>query len=75
MDRDLERLNRLLDDVAAERDVAERAALCATDVELALRAAFLKSACCPASPLRPDCLEPGGRTVARKRRPGGTSTT
>ena len=37
MGNDLERLNRLLDDLAAERDVAERAALSATDVELAER--------------------------------------
>jgi hypothetical protein len=78
MDYDLERLNRLRDDLAAERDVAERTALSATDVELAQRAAFLKSACCPASPLQPDCLEPG-RTAARTchpgtRRPEGTST-
>ena len=40
---DLERLNRLLDDLAAERDVAERAALSAADVELAETAAFLKA--------------------------------
>jgi hypothetical protein len=44
MDNDLERLNRLLDDLAAERDVAERAALSAADVELAETAAFLKAA-------------------------------
>jgi hypothetical protein len=43
MGHDLERLNRLLDDLAAERDVAERAALCAADVELAQTAAFLKA--------------------------------
>jgi hypothetical protein len=43
MGNDLERLNRLLDDLAAERDVAERAALSATDVELAETAAFLKA--------------------------------
>jgi hypothetical protein len=42
MGKDLERLNRLLDDLAAERDVAERAALSAADVELAETAAFLK---------------------------------
>ena len=41
MRHDLERLNRLLDDLAAERDVAERAALSAADVELAETAAFL----------------------------------
>jgi hypothetical protein len=74
MDHDLERLNRLLDDLAAAGGVAERAALCTADVELAQRAAFLKSACCTASPLQPDCLEPGGRTAARTRRPEGTST-
>jgi hypothetical protein len=44
MGNDLERLNRLLDDLAAERDVAERAALSAADVELAETAAFLKAA-------------------------------
>ena len=43
MGNDLERLNRLLDDLAAERDVAERAALSAADVELAETAAFLKA--------------------------------
>ena len=41
MGNDLERLNRLLDDLAAERDPAERAALSARDVELAETAAFL----------------------------------
>jgi hypothetical protein len=39
----LERLNRLLDDLAAERDPAERAALSAAEVELAETAAFLKT--------------------------------
>ena len=43
MGNDLERLNRLLDDLAAERDVTERAALSAADVELAETAAFLKA--------------------------------
>jgi hypothetical protein len=43
MGSDLERLNRLLDDLAAERDVAERAALSAADVALAETAAFLKA--------------------------------
>jgi hypothetical protein len=43
MGNDLERLNRLLDDLAAERDVAERTALSAADVELAETAAFLKA--------------------------------
>jgi len=43
MGNDLERLNRLLDDLAAERDVAERAVLSAADVELAEAAAFLKA--------------------------------
>jgi hypothetical protein len=43
MGTDLERLNRLLDDLAAERDVVERAALSAADVELAETAAFLKA--------------------------------
>ena len=43
MGNDLERLNRLLDDLAAERDVAERATLSAADVELAEAAAFLKA--------------------------------
>ena len=43
MGKDLERLNRLLDDLAAERDVAGRAALSAADVELAETAAFLKA--------------------------------
>jgi hypothetical protein len=43
MGHDLERLSRLLDDLAAERDVAERAALSAAEVELAETAAFLKA--------------------------------
>ena len=43
MGNHLERLNRLLDDLAAERDVAERAVLSAADVELAETAAFLKA--------------------------------
>lgn len=41
---DLERLNRLLDDLAAERNPADRAALTADEVELAEMAAFLKAA-------------------------------
>jgi hypothetical protein len=41
MGNDLERLNRWLDDLAAERDVAERAALSAADMVLAEMAAFL----------------------------------
>lgn len=41
---DLERLNRLLDDLAAERNPADRAALTAGEVELAEMAAFLKAA-------------------------------
>jgi hypothetical protein len=40
---DRERLNRLLDDLAAEHDVAGRGALCAADVALAQTAAFLKA--------------------------------
>ena len=44
MDDDVERLNRLLDDLAAERDPRERAELSAADVELAQTAAFLKAA-------------------------------
>jgi Rieske Fe-S protein len=44
MDDDLERLNRLLDDLAAERDPRDRAELSAADVELAQTAAFLKAA-------------------------------
>jgi hypothetical protein len=43
MGNDPERLNRLLDDLAAERDVAERATLSAVDVELAETAAFFKA--------------------------------
>jgi hypothetical protein len=39
----LERLNRLLDDLAAERDPARRTALSAADMELAEMAAFLKA--------------------------------
>ena len=42
MDEDTERLNRVLDDLAAERDPRERAELSAADVELAQTAAFLK---------------------------------
>lgn len=41
---DLERLNRLLDDLAAERNPADRAVLTADEVELAETAAFLKAA-------------------------------
>jgi hypothetical protein len=44
MDDDPERLNRLLDDLAAERDPRDRAELSAADVELAQTAAFLKTA-------------------------------
>jgi hypothetical protein len=44
MDEDPERLNRLLDALAAERDPRERAELSATEVELAQTAAFLKAA-------------------------------
>ncbi len=44
MGNDLERLNQLLDDLAAERDPAARAALSAAEVELAETAAFLKAA-------------------------------
>ena len=44
MDEDPERLNRLLDDLAAERDPRDRAELSAADVELAQTAAFLKAA-------------------------------
>ena len=51
MSHDLERLNRVLDDLAAERDVAERAALSTAEVELAAMAAFLKAA--DAARLRP----------------------
>jgi hypothetical protein len=51
MGHDLERLSRVLDDLAAERAVAERAALSAAEVELAAMAAFLKAA--DAARLRP----------------------
>ncbi len=44
MGDDLERLNRLLDDLAQERDPRDRAALSAEDVELAETAALLKAA-------------------------------
>ena len=44
MDDDAERLNRLLDDLAAERDPRDRAGFSAGDVELAQTAAFLKAA-------------------------------
>jgi Rieske Fe-S protein len=44
MDDDPERLNRLLDDLAAERDPRDRAELSAADVKLAQTAAFLKAA-------------------------------
>lgn len=44
MDDETERLNRLLDDLAAERDPRERAELSAAEVELAQTAAFLKAA-------------------------------
>src|SRR5207302_3808198 len=44
MDDETERLNRLLDDLAAERDPRDRADLSAGDVELAQTAAFLKAA-------------------------------
>jgi len=43
MDDDPERLNRLLDDLAEERDPRDRAELSAADVELAQTAAFLKA--------------------------------
>ena len=44
MGDDLERLNRLLDDLAQERDPGDRAALSAEEVELAETAALLKAA-------------------------------
>jgi cytochrome b6-f complex iron-sulfur subunit len=44
MDDDPERLNRLLDDLAAERDPRDRAELSAANVDLAQTAAFLKAA-------------------------------
>ena len=44
MDDDPQRLNRLLDDLAAERDPRDRAELSATEVELAQTAALLKAA-------------------------------
>src|SRR2546423_14674948 len=44
MDDDPERLNRLLDDLAAERDPRDRVELSAADVELAQTAAFLRAA-------------------------------
>lgn len=43
MSDDLERLNRLLDDLAQERDPADRATLSADEAELAEMAAFLKA--------------------------------
>jgi hypothetical protein len=43
MGHDLERLNRLLDDLAVEHDVAWRGALCAADGKLAQTAAFLNA--------------------------------
>lgn len=43
MDDDLERLNRLLDDLAAERDPQDRGTLSAEEVRLAETAAFLKA--------------------------------
>ena len=58
MGDDLDRLSRLLDDLAQERDPAERAALSADDLELAETAALLKNA-------RPDGVVPDEAFVER----------
>lgn len=58
MDDDLERLNQLLDDLAAERHPRDRAAFSAEDAALAQTAAFLKAAV-------PERGRPGEAFVAR----------
>lgn len=58
MGDDIERINRLLDDLAAERDPADRAALMADDVELAETAALLKAAA-------PDRVSPDAGFIER----------
>jgi hypothetical protein len=63
MDDDVERLNRLLDDLAAERDPRERAQLSATEVELAQTAAFLKAAHGERSTPTEECVERLGRQL------------
>ena len=64
MDEDPERLNRLLDDLAAERDPRERAELSATEVELAQTAAFLKAAHGERSTPAAEFVERLGRQLA-----------
>jgi Rieske Fe-S protein len=64
MDDDPERLNRLLDDLAAERDPRDRAELFAADVELAQTAAFLKAAHGERSMPTEEFVERLGRQVA-----------
>jgi Rieske Fe-S protein len=64
MDEDVERLNRLLDDLVAERDPRERAELSATEVELAQTAAFLKAAHGERSTPTEEFVERLGRQLA-----------
>jgi hypothetical protein len=64
MDDDVERLTRLLDDLAVERDPRERAELSAAEVELAQTAAFLKAAHGERSTLSEELVERLGRQLA-----------
>lgn len=70
MGDDLERLSRLLDDMAAERDPHDRSALSAGEAELAETAAFLKAA--DATRLAPDdaFVERLGAQLGAHRREG-----
>ena len=69
MDDDVERLHRLLDDLAAERAPRERAELSATEVELAQTAAFLKVAHDERSTPSEEFVERLGRQLAAASHP------
>lgn len=75
MGDDLERLSRLLDDMAAERDPHDRSALSAAEAELAATAAFLKAA--DAARLAPDdaFVERLGAQIAARRHDGQADST
>jgi hypothetical protein len=64
MDDDVERLNRLLDNLAAERDPRDRAELSASEVELAQTAAFLTAAHGERSTPTEEFVERLGRQLA-----------
>ncbi len=61
---DLERISEVLDDLAAEREIALRHQLSADEVELARAAAFLKTARLDAAEPRPEFIEKLGARLA-----------